>query len=337
GRGTDVILIIMSARSSSLRPPARRTGLWVAGILVCSALFIGVYEYFVRSFTGQLIELTLLNASEYFEHPLPTVDLSAPWNMVLVVAVPAALFVVIAVARQKFLTALIAVGVMVGANLSTQVLKHTWLDKPMLVDGPQWPEYWVNNTLPSGHTTLAASIAVAVFLVASPRQRPLFAVLIAVYSGALGAYTFIETWHTPADVMAAYLVVSVWALAGGWLIMRAEPRHNTVIYDDAPDVAPAAAFSWFLGVVLSLGALACLVIGGGWSAMAAPADDISLWHWFAGVLICVGPAFLVAAAAINLFGAESGTRQRGAEVPSPKGERLVYPVPPELRELYQRV
>ena len=85
------------------------------------------------------------------------------------------------------------------------------------------------------------------------------------------------------------------------------------------DVAPAAAFSWFLGVVLSLGALACLVIGGGWSAMAAPADDISLWHWFAGVLICVGPAFLVAAAAINLFGAESGTRQRGARGAQPEG------------------
>lgn len=327
----------MSARSSALRPPARRTGLWVAGILLCSALFVGLYEYFVRSFTGQLIELTLLNASEHFEHPLPTVHLGSPWNMALVVAVPAALFVAIMLARQKFLSALIAVGTIVGANLSTQVLKHTWLDKPMLAGGPEWPPFWVNNTLPSGHTTMAASIAVAVFLIASPRQRPLFAVLIAVYSGAVGAYMFIETWHTPADVIAAYLVVAVWAMVGGWLIMRTEPRHNTVIDDAAPDVAPAAAFNWFLGVVLSLGAMACLVIGGGWSAITAPAEDISLWHWFAGVLICLGPAFLVSAAAINLFGAESGIRQRGAAVPSPKGERLVYPVPPELRELYERV
>lgn len=327
----------MSAASNPLRPPARRTGLWIAGILACSALFVALYEYFVRSASGQLIEFSLLNASEHFEHPLPTMDLSMGWNMVLVVAVPAALFIAIAVARQKFMAALIAVGTVVGANLSTQLLKHNWLDKPMLAEGPEWPPYWMNNTLPSGHTTMVTSIAVAVFLIASPRQRPFFAVLIAFYAGTVGAYTFIETWHTPADVMTAYLMVGAWALAGGWLIMRAEPRNNTVLHDAVPDVVPAAGFSWFLGVVVTVGGLLCLIFGGGWSAMAASRADPSLWHWFAGVLLSFGPAFLTAGAAINFFGAETGRRQRGAEVPSPRGERLVYPVPPELRELYKRV
>ena len=291
----------------------------------------------MRSYTGQLIEFSLLNASEHFEHPLPTMNLSVPWNMVLVVAVPAALFIALAVARQKFMAALIAVGTVVGANLSTQVLKHSWLDKPMLAEGPEWPAYWVNNTLPSGHTTMATSIAVAVFLIASPRQRPFFAVLIAFYAGTVGAYTFIETWHTPADVMAAYLVVAAWALAGGWLIMRSEPRNNTVVHDAAPDVVAAAGFSWFVGLVLTVGGLLCVVFGGGWSAMAASRGDVSLWHWFAGVLLSFGPAFLTSAAAISFFAAETGRRQRGADVPTPKGERLIYPIPPELRELYHRV
>lgn len=327
----------MSPASSPLRPPARRTGLWIAGILVSSALFVALYEYFVRSFTGQLIEFSLLNASEHFQHPLPTLNLSQPLNMVLVVALPAALFVAIAVARQKFLTALIAAGTVVGANLSTQALKFFWLDKPLLTQGPEWPEYWVNNTLPSGHTTMATSIAVTVFLVASPRQRPLFAVLIALFAGTVGAYTFIETWHTPADVTAAYLVVAAWALAGGWLIMRAEPRHNTVLYDAVPDPAPTAGLCWFLGIVITIGGLLCLIFGGGWEAMAASRQDPALWHWFAGVLMSFGPGFLISAAAINFFNAETGRRQHGADVPSPKGEHVIYQIPPELSELYRRV
>lgn len=327
----------MSAASSPLRPPARRTGLWVTGILVCGGLFVAIYEYFVRSFTGQLIEFSLLNASEHFQHPLPTLELGIPWNMVLVVAVPAALFVAIAVARQKFLAALMAIGAMAGANLTTQMLKHAWLDRPLLDAGPEWPPYWMSNTLPSGHTTLAASVAVAVFLIASPRQRPFLAVLIALYTGAIGAYTYIETWHTPADVMAAYLVVAAWALGAGWLIMRADPARNTVIYDALPNDAPAAGFCWFLGIVITISGLMCLVFAGGWSAMAESREAPSLWHWFAGGLMSFGPALLVSAAAINVFGAETGRRQHGAEVPSPKGERLIYPIPPELKQLYKRV
>lgn len=327
----------MSAAPSSLRPPARRTGLWIAGILACSALLVVFYEYFVRSYTGQLIEFSLLNASDQLEHPLPTLDLSIAWNMVLVVSVPAVLFVVIAVARQAFLSGLVAVGTVVAANLSTQALKLSWQEKPVLEQGPPWPQYWLDNTLPSGHTTVATSIAVAVFLVATPRQRPLIAVLTAFYAGAIGAYTFIETWHTPADVIAAYLMVGIWALLGGWLVMRLEPRRNSVVYDRIPDIAPAAGFCWFVGVVLSVGALLCLLFAGGWSAMTASAESPSLWHWFAGVLMALGPAFLMSAAAIQLFNAETGRRQHGADVPSARGERAVYPVPPELRELYLRV
>ena len=44
--------------------------------------------------------------------------------------------------------------------------------------------------------------------------------------------------------------------------------------------------------------LLCLVFGGGWSAMAASHGDVSLWHWFAGVLLSFCPAFLTSAAAI---------------------------------------
>lgn len=327
----------MSAAPSSLRPPARRTGVWVVGVLLCSALVVGLYEYFVRSYSGQLTEFSLLQASEYFDHPLPTLDLSQPLNMALVISVPAALVLIIAISRGAYLSGLVAAGTVLASNLTTQALKAGWEEKPVLEAGPPWPQYWLDNTLPSGHTTVATSVAVAAFLVAGPRYRPLIAVLTAFFAATVGAYTYIETWHTPADVAAAYLVVAAWGLIGGWLIMRLEPRKNTVLYDRVPVIAPSAGFCWFLGVVLCLGAVLCLFLAGGWSAMTRSAEDPSLWHWAAGVLLTAAPGFLVSAAGIHVFTAETGRRQHGADVPSPRGERAVYPVPPELRELYDSV
>lgn len=321
----------MSA-ARALRPPARRTGLWIIGILVCCAVFIAVYEYFVRSNSGQWVEYAMLDAAAERVRSLSARGLDLWWLSPVIIALPAVIFLVIVLARQRFLAGLIAAGSVVGANLSTQVLKTLWLERPDLDNGVP---YWTGNSLPSGHTTLAASMAVAVFLVSSPRQRPFVAVLAAFYAGLVGAYTFTETWHRPADVIAAYLVVAVWALIGGWLVMRTGPEWNTAVVDYEPETAPLAGLAWFLGVSLTLVAVLCFLFSGGWSGIALAGEEPSLWHWFAGLLFSIGPGFLMAAAGINLFGAETGRRQRGAPVPSPKGETVRYPIPPEFNELYR--
>ncbi|GFZ91707.1 phosphatase PAP2 family protein [Nesterenkonia alkaliphila] len=320
--------------SSALRPPARRTGLWITGLLVCGVLFLAVYEYFVRTESGQFLDNVMRLTADHFNHPLPELNPNNKWIAVFMVLPPAVIFAVIVLARRKYLAGLIAVGTVLASNISTQVLKYGMLDRPDLVGNPT---YWTNNSLPSGHTTIAASVAVAVFLVASPQARPGLGVLGAVWGGGWGAYLFIEAWHRPSDMIAAYLVVAAWGLVGGWLIFRCEPRNNTVIAGEEPGVAPAAGLSWFLGIVLSIGAVLCLIFAGGWSGLAASLDDPSLWPWIAGTLLCLGPAFLTAAVGINFFGAEAGRRMRGADVPAPKGARIVYPIPPELRELYERV
>ncbi|WP_081652537.1 phosphatase PAP2 family protein [Nesterenkonia massiliensis] len=324
----------MSAASTPLRPPARRTGLWIAGMLLCSALFILLYEYFVRTTSGQILDNVMRITADYFEHPLPPLNPENRWIAVYIVAPAAVLFAGITLARQKFLSALIAIGTVLAANISTQVLKYGWLDRPDLANNP---EYWTANSLPSGHATIAASVAVAVFLVASPRQRPFIGLLAAFWGGGWGAYIFIEAWHRPSDMIAAYLVVAVWGLVGGWLIMRVDPKGNTVIYEEEPSVAPAAVLCWFFGIILSAAAGLCFLFAGGWSGINAAMDDPTLWHWLAGALLSFGPAFLLAGAGINFFGAEAGRRMRGAPVPSPRGERVRYPVPPEYRELYERV
>ncbi len=315
-----------------MRPPARRTGLWVVWLLGCCAAFIVVYEYFVRSHSGQWLEYAMLSAADARIRPLSEIGLDPWWLQPLAVAIPAVLFLTIVLARQRWVPALIAVGMVIAANLSTQLLKAQWLHRPDLDNGVP---YWAGNSLPSGHTTFAASAAVAVFLVCSPRRRPLAALFAACYASAVGMYTFTETWHRPSDVVAAYLVVAVWALAAGWLVMRAAPADNTVFVENEPITAPAAVLAWFTGIVLTVAAGLCFLFAGGWSAVAEAPQNPSAWHLIAGLLLCTGPAFVVSGAGINMFAAEVGRRQRGVELPSPQAERIAYPIPQNFRHLYR--
>lgn len=325
----------MSGMSSpALRAPARRTGLWILAILVCGVLFLAVYEYFVRTESGQFLDNVMRLTADHFENPLPPLNPDNRWIAVIIIAPPAVIFAAIVLSGQKYLAGLIAIGTVIAANISTQVLKYGILDRPDLVGNPT---YWTSNSLPSGHTTIAASVAVAVFLVASPRARPALGALGAFWSGGWGAFLFIEAWHRPSDMIAAYLVVAAWGLIGGWLIFRTMPKQNTVITDAEPDVAPAAGVCWFFGTVLSIGGVLCLFFAGGWTGLARSMEDPSLWPWVAGTLLSFGPALMIAGAGINFFGVETGRRMRGAEVPPQKGQQIVYPIPPELRPLYERV
>ena len=98
------------------------------------------------------------------------------------------------------------------------------------------------NSLPSGHTTMAASAAAAVFLMVSPRWRPLAGFLGGSFAVATGVSTLINQWHRPADVVAAFLVVAVFMLPAGWLIIRKGPRWNVWDgYGAALGLRPAVA------------------------------------------------------------------------------------------------
>ncbi len=317
------------APASPLRRPAQRTHLWVVAVLTCALLVLVLYEYFVRSNSGQLIEFAMFHAAQERHQALQERGFSWGWLLNLSIAVPALFFVIITLVRQRFIAAGIAVATFAGANITTQMLKNVWLERPDLDNGV----LWLSNSMPSGHTTLAAGAAVAVFMVSAPRQRPFMGFLVAFFATAVGAFTFIETWHRPADIVTAYLVVGAWGLVGGWLIMRAEERWNTVTVER--DTAPggAAGLAWFLGVILTGAAMLCFLFAGGWGAVTNSLNDTSTWHWVAGILLSVGPGFLIAGAGINFFDAETGRRMRGHPLPSK--QRLKYPVPPQFSHLYE--
>ena len=130
--------------------------------------------------------------------------------------------VILALARGRWWLAVQVAILVAGSNLTTQVLKHAVLDRPALLDVPRADI----NTLPSGHTTVAASIAVGLLIAVPRRWRPVVAVAGAAYTGATGVSTLVGQWHRPSDVVAAILVVLAWGAAVCALGSRAVPTSR---------------------------------------------------------------------------------------------------------------
>lgn len=104
-----------------------------------------------------------------------------------------------------------ALAVVVGANLTTQVLKHLLnhhRESPLLdIYQP------FHDAYPSGHTTAAVALAVALFLVVPPARRALALVLGVGFSAVIGLAVLLLEWHYPSDVVAGTLVSLGWGFA----------------------------------------------------------------------------------------------------------------------------
>jgi membrane-associated phospholipid phosphatase len=108
--------------------------------------------------------------------------------------------------------ALAAVAVVAGANLTTQLLKVTLehARHKAFEHGIELP--WANS-FPSGHTTAAASIAVALLLVVPARHRSAALLAGAMLTAGVGLSVVVLAWHYPSDVLGGLLVVGAWGFA----------------------------------------------------------------------------------------------------------------------------
>jgi membrane-associated phospholipid phosphatase len=119
--------------------------------------------------------------------------------------------------RREVLAAIVVVA---GANLTTQLLKTTLehARHKAFEHGIELP--WPNS-FPSGHTTAAASIAVALLLVTPAAHRFAAAVVGVALTAAVGFAVVILGWHYPSDVLGGLLVVGAWGFAAlAWLRIR---------------------------------------------------------------------------------------------------------------------
>lgn len=244
-----------------------RTAPFLWGTLGTALAFAAVYIVFVRSYIGQVIDERAFVGADAWKGDL--IDFAHTFLNALPVAavVIAAVFtIVIVLVRRNWAVFAVAIGAALAANVSTQVLKYAVLSRPEKgVDA-------LANSLPSGHTSVAASAALVVFLVSSPRWRPLAAVLGAVFTIAAGASTLVEQWHRPSDVVAAMLVIAFWGCVAG--VVLAALRLPSAR-------PPVQARLWpllWLAAVCAVGALIAL----GVTYVSAQAGDQHLLIAYAG-------------------------------------------------------
>lgn len=214
--------------------PRGRAGVVVVCLLVCVACMVGVWalwRVFVDTEDGQLVEAAVLDGARYGQTDLWRVA-EKVLDVVSVGAIAVVLLVaiVIAVVRRRWELAVQVAIVAGGANITTQLVKYVLLPRPDhgVTVGSQ------DNSLPSGHTTAAMSIAVVLLLVVPARARPPVAVIGAGYTAATGIATLVGRWHRPSDVLAAVLVVLGWTAATCAVTALWPARAREDLFDGPP-------------------------------------------------------------------------------------------------------
>ena len=111
----------------------------------------------------------------------------------------------------------VGAGILVlGANITTQTMK-AYFQRPDLVAGMSAGD----GAFPSGHVTVAMSLAMALLLVAPPALRWTAALAGGAYAIGVGVAVLALDWHRPSEVVGAYLVSVAWT-AGVAAIVLAE-------------------------------------------------------------------------------------------------------------------
>ncbi|HWK28132.1 MAG TPA: phosphatase PAP2 family protein [Solirubrobacter sp.] len=170
----------------------------LAGALVYLA---AVHVGFVATADLRVLEGFMGLPGEQFARPL--VSLFDPGSF----AVLAGALVAAALLAGRIKPALVAATIMLGAGVTTQVLK------PLLAVQRDYPEFHYMGPVafPSGHTTAAMSFALALIVVAPARLRPLAVAVGGLLTVAV-MFSLLELGsHYPSDVIGGLLVATGWA------------------------------------------------------------------------------------------------------------------------------
>jgi len=201
--------------------------------------FVALTRFFVQTVHGQRLDWIALTGNE-IGHRTVEGPVNTALNTISVVSLVVATVVVvfIAVIRRRIAVAVLSVLLIAGANISSELLKLV-LDRPSL--GVDTARAAAGNSLPSGHTTVAASVAVALVLALPTRVRGVGALIGTIVTAFVGIATLSAGWHRPSDAVGSVLLVGAWAGVAGLLLLFVQPR-------DAPP--PAVRHKNYLSTVL---------------------------------------------------------------------------------------
>jgi membrane-associated phospholipid phosphatase len=204
---------------------ARRATPVLLAALGCAAAAVAVWAAaFDWGFARRLDAGALRGFVGVGAHP----SVEAPANALAHLADPlpfgllALALVAVALYRGRPRVALAVPGVLLAANVTTQILK------PLLAD-PRTCTCAGDSTVaaaawPSGHATAAMSLALCAVLVAPPRLRPTAAVAGSLFSLGVSYALLSQGWHFPSDVVGAYLVAAFYTLVAVAGLRAADAR-----------------------------------------------------------------------------------------------------------------
>lgn len=214
---------------------------------------------------GQRLDQLILTAGQSDTSPVARVVFPV-LNTVTVPVIVGMLVVagVLALLRRRY-GVIVQIAVLVaGAAATSQVLKHLVVQRSVLASGLAVTP----NSFPSGHTTMAATVGVALVWAAPRRGRGIVAVLAAAWMALAGLGTIAGGWHRPSDVLGGLLVVAAWtfgtlAVTTALGAPRSHSRRAMTRQPAAPRGRSALGLIDLLaGLALALGAVAGLALGG---------------------------------------------------------------------------
>lgn len=154
------------------------------------------------------------------------------------VVVAASLLAVLSIVQRRLDRAVAAVAIVVCSVGTAEVLKHGLPRLDAAIPAGRPP------TFPSGHTSIAVSLGLALVLAAPPVLRPAAALVGAAYAAGIGLSVILLGWHFPSDVVGSFFICGFWAAAIAAVLPGTVAR---------PAVSPA-------GVLVAVGGVAAALI-----------------------------------------------------------------------------
>ncbi len=202
-----------SASAREATDPLARAKAPLAACFACIAALIALTYFAYEVGPSARLDARLLSKLASHHHtPLGRLadglaHLADPLPLLLLLAVACA----VALRRGRPREAVAAAVVVAGANVTTQLLKG-------LLAHPRYQSILgeaqiSSSSFPSGHTTAAASIAIAFLLVVPARWRALTLLVGAGFVFAVGCSVVVLDWHYPSDVAGGLLVACGWGFA----------------------------------------------------------------------------------------------------------------------------
>lgn len=238
--------------------------------------FAAVYLLAVQTTTGQRLEEAALRGADQVDPGVHRVALHAFHTITVTSQLGATLLVAaIGLLRRQVWLAIAGVGIILGGQAVTQVMKYHVLTRPdaIAADGS-----YTENTLPSGHTTAAMCLLFATLIVVPYRFRGIAMFFTLTWAVGIGAYTVIIQAHRLSDTLAADAVALIAACIAAQLLAWTG-RVRAVV---SPSPKRFVLRTAFIIIVVAVGAMS-LALGAVQMMRAASAyvnDQPTAWRLF---------------------------------------------------------